>query len=354
MLKRYNSMLMALFYSLDILLSGAALWTADWLRHSLPWGKPIAASTVYLDRSVYLAMALIWGIVFRLLSFYTSRRTMRLLRELATVGAATLLSCMTLATWLFLFDYDDFSRLLLFYFGVLDLGILLNFHLMLRLFLRHIRARGYNLKKMLIIGAGETGMRVARALVERPWTGFGIVGFLDDASEKQGKMWARVAPVLGPLEKARTIVEQQGVDEVVIALPSSAYHRLADVVRTLQDQPVNIRVVPDLFSVTTVRPRIEDLWGIPLIGIRQPVLSGLDAAMKRAVDLIGSAVGLAAFGPVMLLTAVLIKLDSRGPVLFAQERVGENGRIFKMYKFRTMVANAEELLDGLVAVEELP
>ena len=353
MLKRYNSMLMALFFFLDIFLTGTALWTADWLRHHLTLGKPIPASTVYLDESVYLAMALIWGIAFRFFSFYTSRRTIHLLDELVTVGAATLLSCMTLATWLFFFDYDDFSRLLLFYFGVLDLCALLNFHLLLRLFLRFIRARGYNLKKMLIIGAGEVGGKMARALVERPWTGFGIVGFLDDAPEKQGKIWAGIAPVLGRLGQAKKVVEEQGIDEVVIALPPTAHHRLVNVVQALQDQPVNIRVVPDLFAVATVRAQVEDLWGIPLIGIRQPVLSGLDAALKRAVDLLGSAVGLVIFAPVMLITAILIKLDSEGPVLFTQERVGENGRIFLMYKFRTMVVNAEELLDKLIAVDDL-
>jgi len=353
MLKRYDSILTALFYFLDILLSGAALWAADWLRHSLSFGRPIQADTVYLDGSVYLAMALIWASVFRLSSFYISKRTIRLLKELAAVGAATFLSCLTLAAWLFFFDYDDFSRLLLFYFVILDLGVLLNFHLLVRLFLRLIRARGYNLKKMLIIGAGETGTKVAQALVERPWTGFGIAGFLDDAPEKQGQIWAGVAPVLGKLEQARKVVEEKEIDEVVIALPSMAHHSLANVVLDLQDQPVNIRVVPDLFSIATIYPQIEDLWGVPLVGVRQPVLSGFDAALKRMVDLLGAIVGLLIFAPLMLLAAILIKLDSPGPVLFVQKRIGENGRAFKMYKFRTMVANAEELLKELVAVDKL-
>ncbi len=121
----------------------------------------------------------------------------------------------------------------------------------------------------------------------------------------------------------------------------------------MQDQPVNIRVVPDLFSIATIYPQIEDLWGVPLVGVRQPVLSGFDAALKRMVDLLGAIVGLLIFAPLMLLAAILIKLDSPGPVLFVQKRIGENGRAFKMYKFRTMVANAEELLKELVAVDKL-
>ena len=346
-------MLMAIFYLSDIFLTGVALLVADWLRHRISLGKPISAGVVYLDPSVYVAMALIWGIVFRLYSLYVSRRTVSLLDELGSVGIATFLSWMAFAAWLFIFDYDDFSRLLLLYFGTLDLCALLNFHLVLRLFLRSIRMRGHNLEKMLIIGAGQVGAEVARTLVARPWTGFDIVGFLDDASEKQGKIWAGVAPVLGRLNQVKKVVEEQRIDEIVVALPSTAHCRLVDVVQALQDHPVNIRVVPDLFAIATIRPQIEDLWGIPLIGIRQPVISGFDAALKRVVDLAGSLAGLVTGAPIMLLAAILTRLDSKGPVFFAQERVGENGRTFRMYKFRTMKVNAEKLLDDLINVDDL-
>jgi exopolysaccharide biosynthesis polyprenyl glycosylphosphotransferase len=344
---------MAVFFLLDIVLTGASLWAADWLRHRIPLGKAITLNDVYLDKSVYLAMVLIWGIIFLFHLVYVTKRTPRLLDELASVGAATLLACMAFATWLFFFDYDDFSRLLLFYFGMLDLCVLLNVHLFSRTLLRFIRAQGYNLKKVLIIGAGDVGTRVARALTDRAWTGFDIVGFLDDATEKQGEIWTNVAPVLGNLDQAQQVVEAHDIDEIIIALPTKAHTRLVRVVQRLQDYPVHIRVVPDLFSVATIRPQIEDLWGIPLIGIRQPVFSPLDAALKRALDLVGSIIGLVVFAPLMLIAALLIKLDSKGPVLFTQERVGENGRPFRMYKFRTMVINAEALLDQLIEIDKL-
>lgn len=353
MLKRYNSALMAVFYLLDVVLAGVSLWLADWLRHTIALGAPINASVVYLDVPVYTALVLIWGLVFRLFALYSSRRTVALLDELASVALATLISWMAFATWLFVFNYDRFSRLLLIYFGVINLGVLLNFHLLVRLFLRSIRTRGYNLKKVLIVGAGYVGARVAKTLTGRPWTGLDVIGFLDDAPDKLGEMRAGIAPVLGHIEQVRQIVEQRDVDEVVIALPPTAHHRLVDVVQSLQEQPVNIRVIPDLFSIATIRPQVEDLWGIPVIGIRQPVLSGLDAALKRAMDVVGSAVGLVVFAPVMLITAILIKLDSKGPVFFTQERAGENGRVFRVVKFRTMVANAETLLGHYVNLNEL-
>jgi exopolysaccharide biosynthesis polyprenyl glycosylphosphotransferase len=276
-----------------------------------------------------------------------------LLDELANVALATLVSWMTFAAWLFVFDYDHFSRLLLLYFGTLNLIILLNFHLLVRLLLRSIRTRGHNLKNVLLVGAGRLGTEVAETLVGHPWTGFDVIGFLDDAPEKVGKMWAGLAPVLGDLGQAGQIVAQQDVDEVIIALPATAHHRLVDVVQALQDQPVNIYVIPDLVAVATIRPQVEDLWGIPVIGIRQPVISGLDAALKRAMDVVGSLVGLVILAPVMLITAILIKLDSKGPIFFAQERVGENGRTFHVVKFRTMVENAEELLEKYVRIEDL-
>ena len=353
MLRRYNSMFMALLSFLDILFSGVVLWTANWLRHRIPLGKAITSSDVYLDKSVYLAMTLIWGTAFLFRSLYIAKRVPRLVDELLSVAMTTSLSCRAFAAWLFFFDYDDFSRLLLFYFGILDLCTLLNFHLVSRAFLRFIRARGYNLKKMLIVGAGSVGVQVARTLAQRAWTGFDIVGFLDDAPEKQGHTWAGIAPVLGGLDQIQQVVQEYKVDEIIIALPTTVHSRLAQLVQCLQAYPVHIRVVPDLFSVATIRPQIEDLWGIPLIGVRQPIFSPLDALVKRTMDLVGAIVGLVVFAPTMLVAAILIRLDSRGPILFTQARVGENGRLFRIFKFRTMVVDAESALDQLVSIEDL-
>jgi len=354
MLKKYNTTLMTFFFCIDIALTEFALWLADRLRHhlNLGLGKPISPGTVYLDPLVYAVTAVIWVASFRIFHIYASKRSKGLFEELASVGMAVVAAVTTLAAWLFIFDYDDFSRLLLGYFGVLNLFILLGFHLIVRLFLRFLRQKGYNLKRVVIVGAGKIGRQLAMEMKVRRWTGFEVVGFVDDNPAKQSKSYVTV-PVLGRLDEAERIAEQYGVDEVIITLPSSAHQRIVEVVRGLQRLPLNIRVVPDLFEIISVRARVEDLWGIPVIGVRQPVMAPLDAIVKRVVDLMGALVGIALFWPVMLIVAICIKLDSRGPMLFVQERVGENGRPFKMYKFRTMVANAEQLLDELVDLDVL-
>jgi exopolysaccharide biosynthesis polyprenyl glycosylphosphotransferase len=114
-----------------------------------------------------------------------------------------------------------------------------------------------------------------------------------------------------------------------------------------------VRLTPDLCNVEYLRPHVEDLWGIPLIGIRQAGITSLDAAIKRIIDMVGSAVGILFLSPLMILIPILIKLDSKGPVFFIQERVGENGKKFKIYKFRTMVAGAEELLKQYLDIDQL-
>ncbi|GAP62432.1 hypothetical protein ARMA_0855 [Ardenticatena maritima] len=193
---------------------------------------------------------------------------------------------------------------------------------------------------MLIVGAGQMGQQVAQMIDKYAWTGLRFVGYLDDCVEKQQHV---EAPILGTLDDVARVVQKYDIEEVVITLPRRAYEKVEMLVVTLHELPVHTLIVPDYFSLALYRASVEEFAGIPMINVRAPALNEYQRMLKRIFDL--SAGGLATLMalPVMGLIALAIKLDSPGPILFRQVRVGENGRLFTMYKFRTMVVGAEKM-----------
>jgi exopolysaccharide biosynthesis polyprenyl glycosylphosphotransferase len=157
-----------------------------------------------------------------------------------------------------------------------------------------------------------------------------------------------MGPLLGTVQDAPALVKAQGIDEVIFALPLRAHGVIEWLVLALQDYPVRVRVVPDYFDLAMSRATVEDFNGLPLVGLRDPAIDGYDRVVKRFFDLVVSGLLFLVAWPVMLLIALVIKLDSPGPALFVQERVGENGHPFNMYKFRSMVVDAERM-SGSVA-----
>ncbi len=190
--------------------------------------------------------------------------------------------------------------------------------------------------RVLIVGAGEVGRRVGRMIQENNWMGLRLAGYLDDDARKN-------LPVVGRLAEARQVILQSNVSDVVIALPQRAYGQVNKLVLSLHDLPVQVRVVPDYFSLALYRATVEDFGGLPMINLRDPALNEVQRLAKRLFDLAIAGPFTLFLMPVMAVVALFIKLDNPGPVLFRQKRVGENGRIFQMFKFRTMVAGAEKL-----------
>jgi len=191
----------------------------------------------------------------------------------------------------------------------------------------------------LIIGAGKVGQMLARHL-HAAGSDLTVIGYLDDDLDKQGHLYEGI-PVLGGTDQAAGLVGNASIDEVLLALPLRAHRNLEALVMLLQTMPVRVRVVPDFFDLTFFRATIEDFSGIPLIGLRDPAIDEVDRLIKRMLDLALSTVGIVLAAPVMLVLAIAIRLDSPGPALFRQQRVGENGKLFTIYKFRSMTVDAE-------------
>jgi exopolysaccharide biosynthesis polyprenyl glycosylphosphotransferase len=193
----------------------------------------------------------------------------------------------------------------------------------------------------LIVGAGKVGQLVARKIQQHPEYGINLVGFVDDNPLDLQPGLEQLA-VLGSPERLPAIVHGLDVERVVVAFSSDSFDRTVEIVRSLKDLEVQVDIVPRLFDLISPSAQIHTLEGIPLLGIPALHLSRSSRAFKRTMDVVFAGTLLVLLSPLLGLIALLIRLDSPGPVFFRQVRAGSKGRTFRIYKFRTMVADAEE------------
>jgi len=204
-------------------------------------------------------------------------------------------------------------------------------------------ARGKDLQNVLIVGAGEMGVAVAQKLLQYRDLGFVVHGFLAD-DRLPGAMIPVDGglPVLGRVQDLASVLEREGIQEVYVALDLANYARILEVFQVVHRFPVNVRLIPDLFQLLTLKANVQDLDGFPVISIDEVPLRGGWRVLKRLTDLAGAGLGIVLLSPFFLLFGVLIKLTSKGPVFYHQERVGLDGRTFAIHKFRTMICDAEK------------
>lgn len=204
-------------------------------------------------------------------------------------------------------------------------------------------AKGYNLKNVLIVGAGEMGKAVAQKLINYKDLGFIVKGFLDDQRKEGEDLHVNGGiKVLGPVSALEDILEKNNISEVYVALELRNYQAILETLKTVNKYPVNIRIIPDLFHFLTLKARIEDLDGFSVISIDEPPMRGIGLFIKRLMDRVASALFLIFLSPLLLIVALMIKFGSKGPVLYHQERIGLDGRKFTIHKFRTMITEAEK------------
>ncbi len=208
----------------------------------------------------------------------------------------------------------------------------------------YIRTRVAFLQRTLIVGAGLVGQEIARKIRRNPAYGLELVGFVDADPLPMHHELADV-PVLGSTEQLAAIVREQGVERVMLAFTGDGHDAGLDVVRACNDLDVELDIVPRLFEVVGSRARFHSLQGTPLLGLTPPVLSGSHRIAKRSVDILGALFGLILLSPLLIATAIAIRVNSSGPVLFRQTRIGRGQKPFTILKFRTMVVDAEQRKD---------
>ena len=238
----------------------------------------------------------------------------------------------------------DFSRGVVFTFFALNVTADIIARVIIRGLLRDMRRRGMNLKHILLVGYGQAAREYIDRILENPQWGYRVLGILDDNSERSTVY--RGIRIIGRTEELVELMKVNTLDEIAITLGLSEYYKLERIVAQCEKSGVHTKFIPDYGNIIPTKPYTEDLMGLPVINIRYvPLSNTFNAIVKRTVDIVGSLVCLVLFSPVMLVTAVLIKLTSPGPLIFKQERVGLHNQPFIMYKFRSMEvqkANAEQ------------
>lgn len=261
--------------------------------------------------------------------------------EFANIAKATTFSIVILTAITFFYRQHSYSRIVMAYFWVLSSIAIIVSHFCLRKVLKCFRERGYNLRHILIVGTGELAKTLAEKIDLHPEIGFNIVGFLTETPAKIGKSLSN-KKILGQLEDVQKVVREYKIDQLFIALPRHAHERLERVIGYLGEEFVDIKVVPDLLQFMRLNPGIEDLDGMPIVNLSEGSLYGWNRLLKRLTDIVISLALLILASPLMIVITIAIKLNSKGPVCFKQERMGLNGQHFIMYKFRTMFEDAEE------------
>ena len=278
----------------------------------------------------------LFAVIYYSCGVYAPKRTVRLRFQVYDIIKANTIGIILLIVVMYVIIREiNYSRSVMAIFYIFNIGFTSSFKIILRKGLRNIRKQGYNLKHMLLVGYSRAAEEYIDRLMDNPQWGYVACGILDD-HVPAGTLYKGVK-VLGRLGNLEIILPENKLDEVAITLPLKDYDYLENIVGICEKFGVHTKFIPDYNSLIPSKPYTEDLQGLPVINIRYvPLTNTGNILIKRIVDIIGSLVGIVLTSPIMLVSAVLVKVTSPGPVIFRQERVGLHNKLFKMYKFRSM------------------
>ncbi len=320
-----DACVIAASYALAVVLKFLGPW-ADQSKHHLPFSIYFSALFVLIPGYLLL---------YNQFGLYSSKRMSGRKRELINITKANAIGLLLFIVILFGMHQDDFSRTMLFIFLVLNVLSETFVRNMIRYFLRYFRKKGFNLKYVLLVGYSKSAEAYINRIRLNPQWGYVVRGILDDRTPA-GTMYKGVK-VLGRIDNLSIILPENKLDEIAITLGLEEYGRLENVVNLCEKSGVHTKFIPDYNRVIPSRPYMEDLQGLPIINIRHVPLSNTgNMIAKRIIDILGSIAMIIIFSPVMIASVIAIKVTSRGPAIFKQERVGLHNRPFQMYKFRTM------------------
>lgn len=340
MLKRFSTSYMAMLLLLDsLLLQGALFWASHF-----PWLAPggagdsraMPASALW---DVHLVGGLLWIAAFFMLSVYTPREVVRWYDEFRRVLLAHVTAALCLAGLFYLTD-RALPRPTYFSFVLLGLVLLLGYRIVFRLWYRLRKEQLGEISRLLIIGAGPSGQELATSLQAQRWLGVEVVGFLDDQLEQAHEPVTGL-PLLGRIDEAPTLIHRHAINDVVVAAMPRDPHQLTNLITLLFDLAVRVHVAPAYFELAFFGAKVDSWDGIPLIALRNPAMDSFQRLLKRLLDMALATAGLIVTLPLLVVVALAVKGEDGGPIFYRAERVGEHGRLFKMFKFRSMTPDAD-------------
>lgn len=340
MLKRYHQTVGILNRAVDACVIIAAWLGAYWLRFYLPL---IEVTKGFPDFSQYAALTplivILWQAVFSSARLYQSQRMLRRTHEAFQVLKAHGFAMLLFIALTYLFAEYKYSRGVMIYFGAFGGLALLVLRLSVRNILRSMRRKGYNTRSALIIGEGQAVETLIWKLKRFPEIGILVKGVVAPAGTSLKEIQG--VPILGVFSQIPEILKNQKPDQVLISLPRKHAADLDQILKLLKDETGDIQLVPDIHDYVTLGCAVEDFDGLPIVRLNDSPLDGLGSWVKRMTDFLFVLTGLILISPVLLIVAVLVKLTSKGPIFYAQERCGLDGQSFRMWKFRSMRVDAE-------------
>jgi Undecaprenyl-phosphate glucose phosphotransferase len=353
MLYRYSEILRTLVLGADLCIVALSWMLAYWLRFHTGFDAPMGVPDPRPYAVLLVLILPIWLQIYRSNGLYEPKRTGSLFREAGTILRANAVGVLLLVAITFFVRSYFYSRAVMgLFFALATLGVL-SLRIGVRLALRQARRRGYNLRYVVIVGAGELAAEVIDRLHSHPEAGMRVVAAFSDDPERRGRS-VRAVPVVGGYADVKAYLGGRRVDQVLLALPHDDSPQLEKILTDLDDEIVSVRLVPDLLRVLTLRSSVEDLDGLPMINLREGPLVGWAAVQKRAFDVAVSGLGLVLAAPLLAALALAVLATSGRPVFYTQERMGLDGRIFRMLKFRSMPTDAETETGPVWTTEDDP
>ena len=350
---RQTRLLITSYVSLDILLGMLAFTLAYIVRFETglfpaPKGQPPFEQ--YLTLMPFIGLLV--PISFHLQGVYRLRRNRTRIDDFFAVLVGTLLTVMigllgTLTTQAYFASSAaraigayEVSRLVWILFVIFNVSLSYALRDLARTVMRRRFKAGLGLRRVLIAGTGELGRHVADRFLRHSEFGYKIIGFIDETND-DSQFGYRGLPLLGSLLDAERLIKEEGIDQLYVALPLDQHVNMLKLIEISNRECVDIKVIPDFLQFVTLRARLEELDGIPLINVNDVPLRGFNSAIKRVIDIGCSSAALAILSGPMTIIAAAIRLSSDGPILYRQERMGLDGQPFELLKFRSMYQDAE-------------
>lgn len=330
--QKYFNRLHVIIDALIIIFSYILAWYIQ--MHILVKGN---AGTLPMHTYMFALLFLVPGFLLLYYGFnlYTPKRVQGRRLEAANIFSANMIGMLVFIVVLYLIKEQHFSRNMIFMFIGINYVLTVIERNVIRMVLMNIRRRGMNLKHIILVGYSRAAEEYIDRIVQNPQWGYQVNGILDD-TVRPGTLYKNIK-VIGNIGNLEQILSRNNLDEIAITLGLSEYYKLQQIVATCEKSGVHTKFIPDYNNIIPTRPYTEDLLGLPVINIRHvPLTNTFNMMIKRVMDIVGSIFLIILFSPVMLITAILVKATSPGPLIFTQVRVGLHNKPFRMYKFRSM------------------
>ena len=334
------------FSRLHMIIDAIVLVLSYFLAWLIRFVGPMAATAVrtrsfqqYMLMLVFIVP--VYLLLYQAFTLYTPMRMQGRRLVLANIVKANSLGLLILMFTFYMIDESDFSRSTYIMFYVINIVLQWCARMLIFALLRDMREKGLNQKQMICVGYSRAAEEYIDRVLANPQWGYVIRGILDD-NVPAGTEYKGIK-VLGRIANLNIILPENRLDEIAITLGLSEYYRLEEIVALCEKSGVHTKFIPDYNKIIPTKPYTEDILGLPVINIRYvPLSNTFNALVKRCMDIVGSLICIVLFSPIMLLTAIAVKVTSKGPLIFKQERVGLHNEPFRMYKFRTMYVQTEE------------